>query len=156
MASSLFDSVFAFLETDGWHPEVVEPGALVRFGFIGKNARFMCFAQAYEERTQLVVHTMIPFRVPDSARAEAIEFVTRANYGMILGNFEIDLRDGEIRYKTSIDTGGLPFTPELAGPLFYGNALTADRYMPGLMSVISGGKSAIDAIATVEGAAAEG
>jgi hypothetical protein len=31
------------------------------------------------------------------------KFITRANYGMSLGNFELDFNDGEIRYKTSID-----------------------------------------------------
>ncbi|MDJ1171766.1 hypothetical protein PMG71_20260 [Roseofilum sp. BLCC_M154] len=30
------------------------------------------------------------------------EFLTKANYGMILGDFELDLTDGELRDKTSI------------------------------------------------------
>ena len=38
---------------------------------------------------------------------EAIaEFLTRTNYSMIIGNFELDFADGEIRYKTSIDVQG--------------------------------------------------
>ena len=31
-------------------------------------------------------------------RAAMAEFICRANYGMRYGNFELDLRDGEIRY----------------------------------------------------------
>jgi hypothetical protein len=34
------------------------------------------------------------------------EFLTRANSGMVIGNFELDFADGEIRYKTSIDVEG--------------------------------------------------
>ncbi len=34
------------------------------------------------------------------------EFITRANFGIVIGNFEIDFSDGEIRYKTSIDVEG--------------------------------------------------
>jgi len=34
------------------------------------------------------------------------KFLTRANYGMMIGNFEMDFTDGEIRYKTSIDVEG--------------------------------------------------
>jgi len=31
------------------------------------------------------------------------EFLTRANYGLNIGNFEMDFQDGEIRFKTAID-----------------------------------------------------
>jgi hypothetical protein len=30
-------------------------------------------------------------------RAPPAEFITRANYGLIIGNFELDFEDGEIR-----------------------------------------------------------
>lgn len=39
------------------------------------------------------------------------EFLHRANYGLLYGNFEIDFEDGEIRYKLVTncqDTGNLP------------------------------------------------
>ena len=34
------------------------------------------------------------------------EFICRANYGLNLGNFELDMRDGEIRFKYSVDCDG--------------------------------------------------
>ena len=31
-------------------------------------------------------------------RQDIAEYLTRANYGMVMGNFEMDYSDGEIRY----------------------------------------------------------
>ena len=57
-----------------------------------------------QERTQLVaVYGILPFSVPDSHRNAAMLLKTQLNYDMILGNIEMDLSDGEIRYKTAID-----------------------------------------------------
>lgn len=154
--ATVFESISAFLKDDDWQYEVAEPNRLLRFGFTGTNGRFTSYAQVFEQRSQLCVYTMIPFSAPEAVRPAVMEFITRANYGMILGNFEMDLHDGEIRYKTSIDVEGAELTRPLARHVVYGNCLTADRYLPGLMAVISGGKSAADAIAIVEGAPPEG
>ena len=66
------------------------------------------------------------------------EFITRVNYGMVLGNFEMDYDDGEIRFKTSIDLEGAMLTDDLVKPLVYANCLMMDKYLPGIMQVISG------------------
>jgi hypothetical protein len=45
-----------------------------------------------------------------------------ANYDMIIGNFELDLRDGEVRYKTSIDFEGDRLSFAYINNLVYTNA----------------------------------
>ncbi|WP_049790798.1 hypothetical protein [Trichormus azollae] len=49
------------------------------------------------------------------------ECITRANYGMIIGNFELDFNDGEIRYKTSIDAEGERLSFALIKQVVYAN-----------------------------------
>jgi hypothetical protein len=78
------------------------------------------------------------------------DFLTRANYGLIVGNFEMDLNDGEVRYKTSIDVEGDELTPALLRNLAYTNVKTMDRYLPGLMSVMYGALTSEQAIHMVE------
>ena len=41
------------------------------------------------------------FKIPEKKRAIISDYITRVNYGMFLGCFQMDLRDGEIFYKTS-------------------------------------------------------
>lgn len=57
-----------------------------------------------QERTQLVAtYGILPFSIPESHRKAAMLLITQLNYDMILGNLELDLTDGEIRFKTALD-----------------------------------------------------
>jgi hypothetical protein len=56
-----------------------------------------------------------------------------------------------VRYKSSLDFEGAVLTPELIRNAIYPAVQTTDRYLPGLMAVIYGGKSAAEAIAEIEG-----
>ena len=78
------------------------------------------------------------------------EFITRANYGMIIGNFELDFSDGEVRYKTSIDVEGAELVPAVIRQLVYANVLTMDRYLKGIMAVAFGGVDPEMAVKSVE------
>ena len=83
------------------------------------------------------------------------EFMTRANYGMIVGNFELNYEDGEVRYKTSIDIGDSDLSLMLVKQIVYPNVATMDLYLPGLMAVIYSDASPADAIAKIEGRSPE-
>ena len=48
----------------------------------------------------------MPIRVAEEQRQIVAELLARINYGLNIGNFELDMTDGEIRYKTSIDVEG--------------------------------------------------
>ena len=45
--------------------------------------------------------------------ASMAEFLTRANYGLLNGNFEMDMGDGELRYKCYIHCGDQEPSPDL-------------------------------------------
>jgi hypothetical protein len=66
------------------------------------------------------------------------EFQARVNYGLVIGNFEMDWEDGEIRFKTSLDFMGEPFSENLLNQLFNDNLRTMNLYLPGLEKVLDG------------------
>ena len=43
---------------------------------------------------------MLPTHVREDKRDVVCRYITRANYGLRNGNLEMDLDDGEVRYKT--------------------------------------------------------
>ena len=151
----LLDTVTAFLKQDGWPYEQVENDTVVRVLFQGDHAQFACFAQTREEVHQFVFYSVCPVSVPEHKRVEMAEFITRANYDMVLGNFEMDFADGELRFKTSIDVEGTELTPELIKPLLYANVLMLDQYLPGVMSVIYADVSPETAVEKVESTTTE-
>lgn len=146
----IFNSLIEFFEEDEWDFQWVEGMSVLSMGFSGKNGKWVCYAQAREKQQQFVFYSVLPVNAPDDKRLAVAEFLTRANYGMVIGNFEMDFDDGEIRYKTSIDVEGATLLASLIRQMVYANVIITDRYLPGLMSVIYGGKSAQDAIAAIE------
>ena len=93
---------------------------------------------AREDAAQLLVHSVLPFQVPADRMVDIALFTTRANFGLAIGNFELDMDNGELRYKSSIDVGGQPLTDALLRPLFVANISTTNRYLPGIQAVLAG------------------
>ncbi len=57
----------------------------------------------HDDGFNVYAYSPISPKPSDSASmAEVAEFITRANYTLNLGSFEMDYSDGELRYKTSI------------------------------------------------------
>jgi hypothetical protein len=152
----ILDAVGRFLEEDNWPYNLMDDRLIYKTGFEGKNGQFTCFAQERQDQQQFVFYSIFPVRVPENKMADVAEFINRANYGMIIGNFEIDYADGEIRYKTSVDVEDVELTDPLLRHLIYANVLTIDKYFPGLMRVLYADVTAEDAIYEVEGEQPDG
>ena len=56
-----------------------------------------------ENNSLLAIYGILPFLIPDSHLSAAMLLMTQINYDMLIGNLEMDINDGEIRYKNAID-----------------------------------------------------
>jgi len=146
-----FDTLGDFLTEDEWYPQKLEDRYIYRVGFSGTNGQITCFAQVHVELEQLIFYAVAPVKVPEEFRPAIAEFIARANYGMRIGNFELDFSDGEVRYKSSLDFEDATLTPALIKNAIYPAVRTMDEYLPGIMGVIYGNKSAAEAVAEIEG-----
>lgn len=149
----IFDAMTRYFEQSGWtFGEVQDNPDVVMLGFAVGDKEWTCFAQAREPQQQFVFYSVLPFSIDEARRGAAMEFVTRANYGMILGNFELDLNDGEVRFKTAIDAEGSELTPTLLQPAVHANLAMLARYFPGFMALNLGQATVIDALVACEAA----
>jgi len=146
----IFDTMLQFFQEDGWKFRQLEDKPILQMGFSGNNGSWMCFAQARDDQQRFAFYSIMESRVPENKRLAVAEYLTRANYGLMIGNFEMDFSDGEVRYKTTIDVEGGQLTPAMVKTMVYVNVLMMDKYLPGIMSVIYGGASPANAIAQVE------
>lgn len=146
----MLDVMMEFFESDGWPFHVLDSKTALQTAFAGENGRWNCYAQAREEQHQFVFYSVIPVNAPEARRAAVVEFITRVNYGLIIGNFELDYSDGEIRYKSSLDVEGDELTEDLIRNAVYRNVYTTDRYLPGIMSVIYADADPAEAVARIE------
>lgn len=67
------------------------------------------------------------------------EFITRANYGMILGKFEMDYEDGEIRFQYAQPSSAIlhDSTDASLDAIFFLAPSMMMRYAPGMAKVLS-------------------
>ena len=146
----VFDSVVAFLQEDDWRYEEIPGELAIRFSFSGKSARYECFGQANEDHEIFVFYSIVPIRVAEEQRQIVAELLARINYGLNIGNFELDMTDGEIRYKTSIDVEGGELTRRMVETLIAVNISTTDRYFAAFTDVLYAGVAPLEAVGRVE------
>ncbi len=147
---NILDTAIAFFQEDSWPFQQLEGQPILQIGFQGDNGQGSCYAMAREEQAQFVFYSVCATKAPEARRPALAEFMTRANFGLIVGNFELDWNDGEVRYKTSLDVEGDRLTPALVKQLAYANVVTMDRYLPGIMRVIYGDVSPAQALAEID------
>ena len=145
-----------FFEADGWPTESLEGETALRAGFEGANGQWVCYAQAQEPQRQCLFYSVLPEVVPEAIRPAAGELVARANYGLVIGNFEMNWDTGMVRFKTSLDVQGEPLTLLLFRNLVYANVLTMDKYLPAIQSVLHEGVPPADALRFLRDGAALG
>lgn len=147
---SILNTAIQFFVIEEWPFVQVQKEPTLRLSFRGDHGQWICYATAREEASQFVFYSICPILVPTAKQLEIAEFIARANYGIVVGNFEMDFSDGEIRYKTSIDVGDDRLTVALVKHLVYTNVMTMDYYLPAILAVIEGDLPPAEAIAQVE------
>lgn len=141
MLRGILRTACQYFDDEDWHYQVLEQTDTLLLGYEGEHGVWPCVALAREGAEQFIFYSVLEPRVPPERRMAMAEFITRVNYDMVIGNFELDFSDGEVRYKTSIDVEGDRLTPQLVHMLVGLNVETMDRYLPGLMRVIREGGS---------------
>jgi hypothetical protein len=124
---------------------------LISLTMVGDHVVKSCKLRITHNDSLLELFISYPvYAKPEHARVSVTEFLTRANYGLNLGAFEMDLSDGEIRFRAShiIHEGELP--SEVFLRLFFTSLKTSERYFPALMQLLFGGLTPADAVYMAE------
>lgn len=134
--SYLLDAAISFFSDQEWEYSQKEKDLLTLQVLTENNGPLNCIFRVSETLKQAYFYSYIFPSVPEGKRATLAEYLTRANYNLKVGNFEMDFADGEIRYKTSIDVNGGILTTTMVKHLVLINISTAERYIPGIMKAI--------------------
>lgn len=124
---------------------------VLRLGMQMKNGTFDTFIDIRLGDEIVLIYTRSHIAVPENSRLRISELITLVNYNMKLGNFELDMTDGELKYKTvfvydsAYKTSGKVFEDN-----FYASIFTMDTYFPAFMSVIYGRALPVDAVNAIE------
>lgn len=139
LAKDLTEAFRSFFEHEDWNYTYHDDKGLFELGMQadGVIKRITFFVDIRD--SSYLVYAVCPIG-PDASdpyiMSAMAEFLCRVNYGLVNGNFELDMNDGEIRYKIFVDcTLGLPpmdtISRNIGFPLFM-----YDRYGEGIVSII--------------------
>lgn len=115
-SKNIADAINSFLTEDDWHFSFDDQCGLFKFGLNlkGRIKKVSYIVDVKDD--EYVVYAISPIGADEKDEkmmAVMAEFICRANYGLKNGNFELDMRDGEIRYKSFVDCEGLTPTTEM-------------------------------------------
>jgi hypothetical protein len=147
---SMMEVVLRFFEEEQWNYQKLEGKPVIRAGFRGDHGTWVCFVRVDEEKKHFLFHSIMGMNIPLQYRAAVVEYITRVNYVLPLGNFEMDLDSGDIRFRTSLETPEGELSVAIVRGLVYANVHTMDHYFPGVMAVVHAGLSPEAAFARIE------
>ena len=94
------------LKKKGWTKFRVISDKHIIFGLHDEQiGKLKCAFDVSLDRKLCVLYLKREENIPDEKQKTIAEYLAYANYGLLFGNFEIDLSDGEVRYKNCLPAG---------------------------------------------------
>src|ERR1035438_2380248 len=101
MAEAL-QQVLELFRAKEWKFEVDEENDLVHTNLQGDNGGWRIVASASDDDRVFLMLSVCTKRCPAGKRAACAELLTRINFGMMVGCFEMDFDSGAIHFKTTL------------------------------------------------------
>lgn len=146
--SAQVDQLSAYLDRGTIVYDHDEERGIFRLLFDGKHGDIRVVMVIDEAMLQVFSHPAQ--KIPETHRQLIAEAITRANYGLKLGNFEMDLEDGELRYQTAMPLGDSFPDDEVLDHLLYVGGAMIERYIPAFLAIIYGNEDVKLAIIAAE------
>ena len=143
------NAVCDFLNEDDWHFSFDQERGIFRFGLglKGKLKKVNYIVDIKDD--EYLVYAISPLGADEedpNMMSNMAEFICRANYGLKMGNFELDFDEGEVRFKVHVPCEGIIPTSTIIKRSIYCPASMFKRYGSGIVDIIFGGVSGKDAV----------
>ena len=149
----IVDALRDWLDSDDWHYEYDAERHLIKAGITLdcklRNARIFIPIRG---DGSYIVNIYSPVSGDPASLDELIKYVAMANYGLANGNFDIDVSDGEVRYKTYVNCKDMKELPaQIIKDSIYAGWCMMDRYGNGIAALAMGFSDAETEIKKAEG-----
>lgn len=116
---------------------------------LGDDGNWRVFIQITDDdETRLVaIHAHHPVRIPEGNRLKVAELLTRINYDLMVGNFELNLDDGAVLFKTTLDLADGQLTQAMFERMYEMNGHAMNRYYANILSVGYGNSEPVEVAA---------
>ena len=150
-SKQIANTLISHMEEQEYHYEFDQEKGIIRMRFKLKSKLDHIRFVIKIEDCFYVSYGCIDMAADEEQRKEVAEFITRANFGLNFGNFELDMRDGEIRYKHAVDCDHCTLSSQMIETSLNITIAMYERYGNELLKVMFGMASAEEAVRIAEG-----
>lgn len=129
--SSIKSNILSYFQNSEIKFEEVS-SEILRLKYQGENGGWPCLIKIDESKGECAVYSIFPEPIPQAWRQACAVSISQFNYDLSIGNFEIDLEDGDLRYRTAINLAGENLSSAIFRQLLLENVNAMDRYLPDL------------------------
>jgi hypothetical protein len=127
----------------GWDPKPTDMEGVLTIDFSqDKIAIENASAEVRVDFERFIFYLNFRDKAQKKVLNETMEFITRSNFDLVVGNFELNLTTGALRYRGSIDFTSVTLTEPLIRDLIKSCMDTIEYFANPLLSVIRGEKVA--------------
>lgn len=141
--TNIFDFLVQFLneeKSDWTYDRLGDDSTIITMGMQGnRDVEFQVVIDVKENEKVILVYSIFSIYAREDKKLIASELVNRLNYGLVLGNFEFDFTNGEIRFKNSCECKGIELSYEFLDNLILSCIVTLDRASKCLVDVLLNG-----------------
>ena len=146
---TILEPVKDFLKNKGVSFTQLDNEPVLKASFRGDNGNFIILVIADDKNRLLEAFIICPLNIPKSRLTPTTELIVRINHRIRLGNFDIDLMDGEIGFRASVNAGNIAPSRDTLSKLIFGSFFLMDHFFPAIASVVFGNSAPEKAIAAL-------
>jgi len=138
-SQDIYNRIVAFLHDDDWKFEFDEEREVIKMGVSLKcklkNTRVLIDLR----EDKYIAYATVPLNADDDCKAEMTRLLNRINWSMMFGNFEMDERDGEIRFRMPVNCkcDGMPSRDVIRDSIII-PVLMVQKYGDAIVKVLMG------------------
>lgn len=139
-AKEIYEAYCRMLDTRDWKYEKDEDNLVIVSGIRGEDLPIKFIIRVNSGMEAVSYHSPLPFNVPEDKRIDAAVMICVANYGLVEGSFDYDIRDGEIVFRlvNSYTGGDTNLSDDLFEEMIMIASNTVDKYNDRFLAVIKG------------------
>jgi hypothetical protein len=134
----MLEILIEYLKKKKWSYGLGKEDGVIIFNLSGQNGTFPCIADIQASKTRFIFVTICPSNCPNHKKAIIAELLTRLNFFIYYGTFEMNYDNGEIRFKTSIPLDHLTLTEDIIDDVIMSNISIMDECSPAILRLIYG------------------
>jgi hypothetical protein len=135
--TNLYEIIAAYLDESETHFQTDDENGRVFVQINGADGSWEVAIRIAddEEPRGVVIHSRHPARIPECNRLKVAEVLTRINYDLVFGNFELGMDDGTVFFKTALDLVDGQMTKAMFERLYDLNLSSMNQHYAKILSV---------------------